>query len=103
VCPISSKQPKTIMTTILPQSTNSNRNQIHTQEMKLLKLGFQYSIKNPITTYLTDLITETKNAIQLLDAKLLNAYHILATKHLKQILNSSNSYILHKRKIYAIK
>lgn len=51
------------------------------EEMKLLNHGFQYSIEKPLTTYSTNLIIETENAIKILDTKLQNAYRILATKN----------------------
>jgi len=74
------------------------------EEMKTLNLGFQYSIEKPLAAYFTNLVTETNNAIKLLDVKMYNTYCISATKKLKQILNSNNSYnILHKRQLYIIK
>jgi len=74
------------------------------EEMKPLNLDFQYSIEKPLAAYFTNLVTETDNAIELLDAKMHNTYCISATKKLKQILNSNNSYnILHRRQLYIIK
>jgi len=72
--------------------------------MKLLNLGFQFRIEKPLTTYSTNLISEDSNVIKLLDNKLQDAFRILATKQLKQILNSGNPYnILHKRQFYVVK
>jgi hypothetical protein len=48
--------------------------------MKLLNLDIQNSIKKPLAAYFTNLLIETENAIKILDAKLHNAYRILATK-----------------------
>jgi hypothetical protein len=71
--------------------------------MKLLNLSFQYSIEKPLAAYFTNLVIETKNTLKLLDTKMHNTYCISATKKLKQILNSNNSYnILHKRQLYII-
>ena len=65
--------------------------------MKLLKVGLQYCIEKPLTTYSTNLIMETENATKVLDKKLQNPHRILTTKQLKQNLNSNNSYnIQHK-------
>ena len=87
-----------------PRVKNLTEIKLTKEEMKLLNLGFQYSIETPLTTYSTNHIMETKNVIKLLDTKWQNAYRILATKQLKQILNSNNSYnILHKRQLYVIK
>ena len=84
---------------------NSNSNQgknlinikFNKEEIQLLKYDLQYSIQKPATTYLTSLLTGTERAIKLLDRKLQNAYCILATNKLKQILNFlSNHPIEHK-------
>jgi hypothetical protein len=48
--------------------------------MKFLNLGFKYSNEKPLAAYFTNLLIETKNAIKLFNAKLHNAYRILATK-----------------------
>jgi hypothetical protein len=48
--------------------------------MKLLNLGFQYSIEKPPAAYFTNLLIETGNKIKLFDAKLHNAYRTLSTK-----------------------
>ena len=70
------------------------------EEAKLLNLGFQFNIEKPLTTHSTNLIIEDDNAIKLLDTK----FRVLATKQLKQNLNSNNSYnILHKRQLYVMK
>ena len=72
--------------------------------MKLLNLGFQFSIEKPLTTYPTNLITGDNDTVKLLDTKLQNAFLMLATKQLKQILNSNNPYnILHERQLCVMK
>jgi hypothetical protein len=74
------------------------------EETKLLNLAFEYGSEKQLAAYFTNLVTETQNAIKLLDAKLHNAYRTVATKQPKQILNTNNSYnILHKRQLYVIK
>ena len=50
------------------------------EELETLDLGLQHSTK-PLTKYWLNLITETENAIKLLDQKQQNAYRILATKN----------------------
>jgi hypothetical protein len=49
--------------------------------MNLLKLGFQYGTEKPILSYLTDLVTETENAIKMLDTNIKSAYRVKATKN----------------------
>jgi hypothetical protein len=51
--------------------------------MSLLKFGFQYSTEKPIPSYLSDLVTETENAIKMLDTNTQSAYRIKAPKKLK--------------------
>jgi hypothetical protein len=75
----------------VPFNRNSTEIKLIKEEMKLLNLGIQYNIKKLLTTYSTNLIIEYDKAIKLLDTKSQNAFRILATKQLKQILNSSNS------------
>jgi len=76
---------------LVPFNRNSTEIKLTKEEMKLLNLGIQYNIKKLLTTYSTNLIIEYDKAIKLLDTKSQNAFRILATKQLKQILNSSNS------------
>jgi hypothetical protein len=48
-------------------------------------------------------ITETENAIKLLDPKLQNAFRIMATKKLRQIYNTNNKIqTTHKRHHYIL-
>jgi predicted Ser/Thr protein kinase len=69
------------------------------EELNTLNFGFQHSIEKPVTPYLTNIAIETENAIKLLDTNIQGAYRVLATKKLKQIINSRNSCNpLHKRK-----
>jgi hypothetical protein len=58
--------------------------------MQLFKYGLSYSIERPTATYLTSLIAETEQAIKLLDVKTQNTYRLLATKKLKQVINSTS-------------
>jgi len=61
-----------------------------------------YSIKQPASTYAANLIAETGGAIRPLDIKMQNIYRIMATKKLKQIINSTNqSNVLQKTTICA--
>jgi hypothetical protein len=72
--------------------------------MQLLKYGMNYSIERPASTYATSLAAETEQAIRLLDAKLQNTYHFMATKKLKQIINStSQTNTLQKRHLHVMK
>jgi hypothetical protein len=70
---------------------------------KLLKYGLNYSIEKPTASYLTNLIAETERAIKLLDVKMQNTYHFLATNKLKQISNSTNQNATQKRQLYVMK
>jgi hypothetical protein len=60
--------------------------------MSLLNNGLQHSIENPLEKYWTDLITETEQAIRMLEPKLQSPYRILATRKLKQIKTTSNHH-----------
>jgi len=72
--------------------------------MELLKYGLNYSTERPASTYATSLAAETEQAIRLLDAKLQNTYRFMATKKLKQIINStSQTNVLQKRHLHVIK
>jgi hypothetical protein len=72
--------------------------------MELLKYDLQHSAARPVTTYLANLVTATERAIDLLGTKVQNSYCILATKKLKQILNSGNHHnFLQKIQLYVIK
>jgi hypothetical protein len=72
--------------------------------MQLPKYGLNYSIERPASTYAANLIAETERAIRLLDIKVQNTYRIMATKKLKQIINStSQSNVLQKRQLYVLK
>ena len=55
------------------------------EEQELLDLGAQYSIQQPFRKYWTNLIIETERAIRLLDAKIQDAFRLMAAKKLKQI------------------
>ena len=50
------------------------------EELETLDLGLQHSTRKPLKKYWLNLITETENAIKLLEQKQQNAYRILATK-----------------------
>jgi len=74
------------------------------EEFALLNNGLQYSIKNPLRKYWTDLIMETEQAVRMLDSKMQAPFRILATKKLKQMSASDNHYNeTAKRKIYILK
>jgi hypothetical protein len=57
--------------------------------MQLLKYGFNYSIEQPASTYAANLIEETETAVILLHTKMQNTFRIMATKKLKQIINTT--------------
>jgi hypothetical protein len=58
-------------------------------------------VEKPLRAYWLNLITETVNAIKLLDHRLQNAFRIMVTNKLKQIYNANNSVkIIHKRHQY---
>jgi hypothetical protein len=72
--------------------------------MQLLKYGLNYSIKRPALSYAANLVAKTEQAIRLLDLKLQNTYRFMATKKLKQIINStSQTNVLQKRQLHVIK
>jgi hypothetical protein len=71
------------------------------EEVDILNFGFQHSTEKLTTPCLTNIAIETKKAIKLLYANMQGAYRVLATKQLKQIINSHNSCNhLHKRQLY---
>lgn len=49
--------------------------------MNLQGLRFQQSTEKPISSYFTNLVIETKNAIKLIDTGMHNAYQIMAIKN----------------------
>jgi len=74
------------------------------EEISLLNQGLQHSIEKPLDKYWIDLIMETEQAIQKLDAKMQDPYRILAAKKLKQIGTTGNHCnITAKRKTYNLK
>jgi len=74
------------------------------EELALLNNGLQYSIEKPLKKYWTELITETEQAIRLLDSKMQAVFRILATKKLKQISASDNHHnVMAKRQTYILK
>jgi hypothetical protein len=73
------------------------------EEQETLNLGLQHSIEKPMKTYWMNTITETENAIKLLDSKFQNAFRIMATKKLKQMYITENkTQITHKRHNYIL-
>jgi len=77
---------------------------LNKEEMQLLKFGLNYSIERPISSYIANLTAETERAIRLLDVKMQNAYHIMATNKLKQIINSKGqNNVLQKRQLHVMK
>jgi hypothetical protein len=62
---------------------------LSTEEEKLLNYGLNYSIERHTKSYATNLITETEQAIRLLDEKLQNPYRFLAAKKIKQIISAT--------------
>jgi len=69
------------------------------EEQTILNYGLQLSLEKTLRTYCLNRIIETERAIKLLNSKIQNLFHILATKKLKQIYNSVTS-ILHKNATY---
>jgi len=73
-------------------------------EQELLDLCAQYSIQQPLRTYWTNLIVETERAIRLLDARIQDAFHLMAAKKLKQIHDTyQNISCTQKRKQHIAK
>jgi len=73
---------------------------LYKEEMQLLKYGLNYSIARPISSYIANLTAETERAIRLLDVKMQNTYHIMATNKLQQIINSKGqNNVLQKRQL----
>jgi hypothetical protein len=74
------------------------------EEMNLLNNGLQHSIEKPLDKYRVDLITETEQAIRMLDTKMQAPFRILATKELKQIKASgSHLDVTFKQQSYILK
>jgi hypothetical protein len=54
--------------------------------------------------YLHIIVAETEQAIRILDVKLQNTYRFMATKKLKQIINTtSRTNVLQKRQLHVMK
>jgi hypothetical protein len=85
-----STQPR--KTTILPANKNLTNNQFTKEEIEIIDYELQHSIERPLTSYLTNLLTETERAIKLPDTKLHNTYRFMASKKLKQIISSGNHH-----------
>jgi hypothetical protein len=86
-----------------PRTVNLTKIEFNREEMTLLNKGLQYSIIQPRKKLWTNLIIETEQAIKLLDVKLQQTFRILATKKLKQILDTDNHRnALQKRQAYTI-
>jgi len=74
------------------------------EEQELLDLGTQYSIQQPFRDYWSNLIVETEMAIRLLDARIQDAFRLMAVKKLKQIHNTQqNISRTHKRQQHIAK
>jgi len=63
------------------------------EEIKIMKLGTCYDFEKESKFFIKELIIDTGNAIRHLGAKLHNGYRILASKKIKEIMDSN-------RKIY---
>jgi hypothetical protein len=75
-----------------PRTVNLTKIKFTKEEMALLNHGLQHSIEEPLKTYWINLIIETEQAIELLDAMMQNPFRILPTKKLKQIFTSNSHY-----------
>jgi len=77
-------QPKRQQTASFPRTISLTSIHFTDEEQKLLDLGLQYSLENPMKTSWEHLVMETEHAMKLLDEKLQNPFRILAAKKLKQ-------------------
>jgi hypothetical protein len=59
------------------------------EEIKIMKLGTSYAFEKEPKFFVKELIIDTGNAVRHLGAKLHNAYRILASKKIKEIMGSN--------------
>jgi hypothetical protein len=90
--------------TFHPRTVNLTDITFTREEQELLDLGLQHNLQQPTKTYWTNLIIEIDRAIRMLDPKIQDSYHIMATKKLKQMHNTHhNINSTHKRQQYIAK
>lgn len=73
------------------------------EEIKIMKLGTRYSFEKELKFFVKELIIDTGNAIRHLDAEIHNAYRILTSKKIKEIMDSNKTNMQHKRYQHVIK
>ena len=66
-------------------------------------MGMQYNLQQTPKTGWTNLIIETEQAVRQLEAKMQDAYRILAARKLKQLHYTHNNNTTHKRQTYPAK
>ena len=87
-----------------PHTLNLTDISFTNEEQELRDLGAQYTIQQLLRTYWINLIVETERAIRLLDARIQDAFHLMAAKKLKQIQNThQNVSRTHKRQQHIAK
>jgi hypothetical protein len=68
---------------------NLSNIELTNEEVEVLELGPQHCFKKTLRTYLPTLAVETEIAIKTLDTKQQDAYRVLATKKLENIINKT--------------
>jgi hypothetical protein len=81
------------------RTLNLTQTEFTHDEINLLNLGWNYAIGYNIK----QLITETEQAIEELDAHLRHGYRIIAHEKLKEILNNQKHNSLHKQQLQTLK
>jgi len=80
-----------------PRIINLTNTKITQEQSQILSLGPSYAVEQTPKKYINEPIIETENAIRQLEPKMQNTYRHLATKQIKQIKETNNQNILHKR------
>jgi hypothetical protein len=66
------------------------------EEIKIMKLGRSHAFEKEPRFFVKELIIDTENAIRRLDIKLHNTHRIMASKKIKEIMESNKRSIQHK-------
>jgi len=89
--------------TLYSRTVNLTNIQFTGEEQKLLDLGLQYNIQKPLKAAWTNLVLESERAIKLLDIRLQDPFHIIASKKLKKLHNTYHHNSTHKRPSHILK
>ena len=86
------------------KNRKSHKQQVQQRRNPTNQIRHEIQHRKTTTTYIINLIDETERAIRLLDTNMQNTYRSLATKKLKEIINTPGlTNVMHKRQAYVLK